>query len=136
MAGHPQLVPSVQFQPSRDDSMISNNAATSPANNAVHDQESTKLLVPPGNDATLAQQFSYFPRLPLERRREIWSQAPPGPRVIEIYKKKLQVHRLIRKDTHLSLFNLKNACKGSQEVVLGKYEEIPARAWELDALPL
>ena len=116
--------PTVPPHPRRP--MMSSKATTSSTNNAVQD-ELVKLLasLSASNQATSIEQFTYFPRLPLELRRQVWSHAlpGPGPRIIEIYKETTIIgdSRSIRKDTHLSLFNLKNACKEAQEVVLGKY---------------
>jgi hypothetical protein len=83
------------------------------------------------------QEFTVFPSLPLELRRLIWGHSLPGPRVIEIFSEDndnyiMSNERItIRKDTHNDMFALLLACKESEEVVLGAYEKVTARAWNL-----
>jgi hypothetical protein len=69
-------------------------------------------------------EFTLFPKLPLELRRKIWSHALPGARVLEIYSREPKKIPEIGKDDHNTIVPFLKACSESREVVMHKYRVI------------
>lgn len=79
--------------------------------------------------------FTYFPKLPLEVRRMIWTESLPGPRIFEMVRRRSrELDSYTLETAHAALFFILRACKESEEVVLRKYVKIEAQDWNLTSL--
>jgi len=93
-----------------------------------------------------AQEFTCFPKLPIELRLKIWECHLPGPRIIEIYEEErlygtkpfdFEVLRNIFSSpklgaaAHSPILGVLRACHESREVLLSKYEKVSAAKFQL-----
>jgi hypothetical protein len=78
------------------------------------------------------EEFTLFPKLPIELRLKIWKAALPGPRVIEFSHTSFFRRLTLIKDSQNSLLNLSNSCKEAYDVVKKDYRSVSLQVFDLD----
>jgi len=78
---------------------------------------------------TIDQEFTCFPKLPIELRLKVWENLLPDPQIIEFYQEDTPTgpgHAKVGSATQSGFLGLLRACRESRDVVLEKFEKVSA----------